>query len=257
MNPTVVASYPSLRDRTVFITGGGTGIGESLVGAFCRQGARVGFVDIKREESLRLCDLLEQETGKRPLFIECDLRDVTCLKDAIEKTRAELGNISVLINNAADDTRIEFKDVTQAIWDDRIAVNLRPAFFAAQAVYQQMRELGFGSIINFGSICWKLKQGHMHAYAASKAAMVGLTRSLARDFGGAGIRVNTLVPGWTMTKRQLETYVDTDTEKWITQTQCIKRSLKPEDVANMALFLAADDSEMVSAQTFVVDGGMD
>jgi NAD(P)-dependent dehydrogenase (short-subunit alcohol dehydrogenase family) len=256
MNSPIVATYPSLRNRVIFVTGGGTGIGESIVSAFCRQGAKVGFVDIKRQESLQLCDTLERETSNRPLFIECDLREVECLKEAIEKTRAEFGNISVLINNAADDTRIDFKDVTQEMWDDRFAVNLRPVFFAAQAVYQQMMELGFGSIINFGSICWKLKQGQMHAYAASKAAMVGLTRSLARDFGSVGIRVNTLVPGWTMTKRQLATYVDVDTENWITQTQCIKRSLKPEDVANMALFLAADDSAMVSAQTFVVDGGM-
>ncbi|MBN1377810.1 MAG: SDR family oxidoreductase [Gammaproteobacteria bacterium] len=251
-----LATYPSLRGRTVFITGGGSGIGEKIVDAFCNQRSKVSFVDIKREESLKLCDRLESETQNRPLYIECDLRDIDALRSAIEQTRQQLGNIAVLINNAANDARIEIKDVTKQIWDDQIAVNLRPSFFAAQAVYDHMKELGYGSIINFGSVCWSIKQGQMHAYAASKAAMSGLTRSLARDFGINGIRVNTLVPGWVMTERQLANYVNADTKRWINETQCIKKQLKPEDVANLALFLAADDSAMISAETFVVDGGL-
>jgi NAD(P)-dependent dehydrogenase (short-subunit alcohol dehydrogenase family) len=251
-----LANYPSLRDRTVFITGGGTGIGETIVDAFCNQHSKVSFVDIKREESLKLCDRIERETQNRPLFIECDLRDIDALKDAVEQTRQQLGNIAVLINNAANDARIAFKDVTREIWDDQVAVNLRPSFFAAQAVHDQMKELGYGSIINFGSVCWSIKQGQMHAYAASKAAMSGLTRSLARDFGVDNIRVNTLVPGWVMTTRQLANYVNADTKQWINETQCIKRQLEPDDVANLALFLAADDSAMISAETFVVDGGL-
>lgn len=250
------AIYPSLRGRTVFITGGGTGIGENIVTAFCAQGAKVGFVDIKVKESRELCARIAGETNNEPLFIKCDIRKVASLTDAIEETRQKLGNISVLINNAADDRRINLQDVTEQIWDEQIAVNLRPSFFASVAVFEQMKEAGGGSIINFGSICWNLKQRHMHAYAASKAAMTGLTRSLARDFGAFGVRVNTLVPGWVMTKRQLETYVDKDTEKWINETQCLKKPVTPDDIASMALFLAADESAMISAETFVVDGGL-
>lgn len=251
-----MAVYPSLRGRTVFITGGGTGIGESMVSAFCAQGSKVGFVDIKVEESLALCGRIARETKNEPMFIECDIRNVASLTDAIEQTRRKLGNISVLVNNAADDRRIRLQEVTEQIWDEQIAVNLRPSFFASVAVFEQMKEVGGGSIINFGSICWNLKQRDMHAYAASKAAMTGLTRSLARDFGSFGVRVNTLVPGWVMTKRQLETYVDKETGKWINEMQCLKKPVTPDDIASMALFLAADDSAMISAETFVVDGGM-
>ena len=251
-----LASYPSLTERTVFITGGATGIGENMVVGFCRQKSKVCFIDIKGDEGRQLCDKAEQETGCRPLFFQCDLRDVDSLKEVIEETRKQLGNIAVLINNAAQDTRVDISNVTVELWDDQIAVNLRPAFFASQMVYPQMKELGYGSIINFGSVCWHMKQSQMHAYSAAKSAMTGLTRSLARDFGPIGIRVNTLVPGWVMTKRQKERYVDETTEKWINENQCLKRSVMPDDVANLAMFLAADDSSMISAETFVVDGGL-
>ena len=249
-------SYPSLRGRVAFITGGATGIGASIVEAFCRQGSKVSFIDIQEKPGQALCDRLEAETGVRPLFIPCDLRSIDALRLAIEQTQQALGNIGVLVNNAADDTRTDIKDVTPASWDDQMAINLRPSFFAAQAVYPQMKALGYGSIINFGSICWNMKKGQMQAYASSKAAMSGLTRSLAGDFGCDGIRVNTLVPGWVMTERQLHDYVDEETEKWIVDTQCIKRRLMPEHVADMALFLASDNSAMISAQDFVVDGGL-
>lgn len=250
------AIYPSLKGRTVFITGGSSGIGASLVEAFCAQGARVCFVDLLKDEGLALCDKVESQTGSRPLFIECDLRNIHALQAAIASTREALGNISVLVNNAADDSRINVNDVTPESWDDQMSVNLRPAFFAAQAVHQQMRELGYGSIINFGSVCWAMKQGQMQAYAASKAAMVGLTRSLAKDMGADGIRVNTLVPGWVMTDRQLRSYVDEETEQWVAQSQCIRQRLLPEHVAELALFLASDNSRMITAQDFVVDGGL-
>lgn len=256
MSPSDCVSYPSLRDRVAVVTGGATGIGASIVEAFCRQGSKVSFMDIQQDEGHALCARLEQELGVRPLFIPCDLRSVEALKGAIEQTRRTLGNISILINNAADDSRTDIKDVTAAGWDEQMSINLRPSFFAAQAVHQQMKELGYGSIINFGSICWNMKKGQMQAYAASKAAMSGLTRSLAGDFGGDGIRVNTLVPGWVMTDRQLRAYVDEETEKWIVNTQCIKQRLMPEHVADMALFLASDNSAMISAQDFVVDGGL-
>jgi NAD(P)-dependent dehydrogenase (short-subunit alcohol dehydrogenase family) len=256
MTPTSLAIYPSLKGRIAFITGGATGIGAGLVEAFCRQGTQVAFVDLKKDEGLALCEKMEQVTGIRPLFIECDLRDVEALRQAIEQTRQALGDISILINNAANDKRTNIQDVTPESWDEQMSVNLRPSFFAAQAVQKQMQRLGYGSIINFGSICWSMKQGQMQAYAACKAAMAGLTRSLARDLGADNIRVNTLVPGWVMTDRQLEYYVDEATEEWVTQSQCIKRRLLPEHVADMALFLASDSSAMISAQNFVVDGGL-
>lgn len=249
-------SYPSLRNRVAFITGGATGIGASIVEAFCRQGSKVSFVDVQQQAGDALADRLERETGVRPLFIPCDLRSIDALKQAIEDTRQQLGNIGILINNAADDSRTDIKDVTPDRWDDQMSVNLRPSFFAAQAAHPQMKALGSGSIINFGSICWSMKKGQMQAYAASKAAMSGLTRSLAGDFGPDGIRVNTLVPGWVMTERQLQDYVDEQTEEWIVEAQCIKRRLLPEHVADMALFLASDNSAMISAQDFVVDGGL-
>lgn len=256
MTSTPLATYPSLKGRTAFITGGATGIGAGIVEAFCRQGSKVSFVDIKRQEGLALCERIERELSVKPLFIECDLRDIDALRQAIEQTRVTLGSISILVNNAADDTRTDIDEVTPAGWDEQMSVNLRPSFFAAQAVHKQMQQLGHGSIINFGSICWSMKQGQMQAYAASKAAMSGLTRSLARDFGRDGIRVNTLVPGWVMTDRQLATYVDADTEKWVAEAQCIKTRLMPEHVADLALFLASDNSAMISAQNFVVDGGL-
>lgn len=256
MTPPPLAIYPGLKGRTVFITGGATGIGAGLVEAFCHQGAKVSFVDIKPVEGTALCDRMELETGIRPLFIECDLRDVSALQRAIEHVRQTLGSIGVLINNAADDSRINIEDVTPERWDEQMAVNLRPSFFAAQAVQKQMRELGFGSIINFGSVCWSMKQGQMQAYAASKAAMAGLTRSLARDLGADSIRVNTLVPGWVMTERQLQEHVDDATERWVNQSQCIKKRLLPEHVAQLALFLASDAAAMISAQNFTVDGGL-
>lgn len=249
------AMYPSLDGRVTFITGGGTGIGEYLVRAFCRQGAAVAFVDIKEEESRALCDAVAAQTGREPLFLGCDVRDIDALQAAIEETRRALGDIAVLLNNAADDARHPVKDVTPAYWDDRFAINLRPAFFAAQAVYPQMKRLGRGSIINFGSISWMLKQGNMPAYTTAKAAIHGLTRVLARDFGDDNIRVNTLTPGWVMTQRQLEKWVDEEAERRIDDNQCLPRRLEPDDIADAALFLAADDSAMITAQALVVDGG--
>ena len=249
------ARYPSLAGKVAFITGGGTGIGACLVEAFCRQGARVAFVDIRVPESQRLCEQVESQCSNRPWFLPCDLRDIEALRTAIDQIRQAWGNIAVLLNNAADDTRHRFDELTPACWDDRLAVNLRPAFFAAQAIYPQMKALGQGAIVNFGSISWIIKQGEMPAYTTAKAALHGLTRSLARQFGASNIRVNTLVPGWVMTQRQLDHWVDEEAQQLIDRCQCLPRRLMPEDIASMALFLAADDSAMITAQNFVVDGG--
>lgn len=251
-----LAIYPSLQGKVVLVTGGGSGIGESIVTEFCRQGAKVAFIDIKQAESQQLVKRLAGQFSQVPLFLPCDIRDIEALKAAIEQVKSELGPISVLVNNAANDTRHTPEKLTPKDWDDSIATNLRPSFFAAQSVLPQMVEQQQGAIINFGSVCWMIKQGGMSAYSACKAAMTGLTRDLANDFGQYGIRVNTLVPGWVMTEKQLSHWVDDNTRQWINDNQCLKQPLGAQDIANMVMFLAADDSAMISAQTLIVDGGL-
>jgi NAD(P)-dependent dehydrogenase (short-subunit alcohol dehydrogenase family) len=249
------ASYPSLRGRTVLITGGGSGIGAGLVEAFARQGARVAFVDIAMEASQALVARLRGAVETPPLFLPCDITDIAALRAAIATVRERLGNIGVLLNNAANDQRHATLEVTPEYWNERIAVNQRSQFFAAQAVIPQMRALGGGSIVNFGSVSWMLKQGGMAAYTMSKASIQGLTRSLARDFGPDNIRVNTLVPGWILTERQVELWLTEESDKGRREGQCLDIRLQPGHVAAMALFLAADDSCGCTAQDFVVDAG--
>ncbi|MDW5376559.1 SDR family oxidoreductase [Halomonas sp. HP20-15] len=249
------ARYPSLDQRVVFVTGGGSGIGAALTRAFHRQGARVVFVDIAREASEALVAELEQETGRTPCFEFCDIRDVEALQATIVRVGETLGPIRVLINNAANDDRHDWRDVDVAYWDERMSLNLRPMFFTIQAVAEQMREAGGGSIINFGSISVRLALGDMAAYVSAKAAVHGLTRSLARDLGPHGIRVNTLVPGSIMTERQLEKWIGPEDEASIQARQCLKVRLEAEHIAPTALFLAADDSAQISAQEIPVDGG--
>ena len=248
------ASYPSLRGRTVFITGGATGIGAEFVAQFARQGAQVGFVDIKDEPAVKLVAELSSQ-GTAPWYQECDVSDVPRLRDAIGACAAELGPIDVLVNNAADDERRPVEEMTEQFWDTKFGVNLRPMFFAAQAVAPAMRARRHGSIINLGSITWHAGFANVAAYATAKAAIEGLTRSLARDLGSAGIRVNCLIPGWTMTERQLAGWVTPEAEREIDRAQCLPGRLRPADIARMALWLAADDSQMCTSQTWVVDGG--
>jgi NAD(P)-dependent dehydrogenase (short-subunit alcohol dehydrogenase family) len=249
------AVYPSLKNRVALITGGGSGIGASIVEHFCAQGARVAFADIAAEASIALVERIAARRHARPLFIPCDLRDIAALRTAITQAARELGAIRVLVNNAANDDRHRVEDVTLAYWDERIATNLRHQFFAAQAVIPDMKAAGGGSIINFGSISWMNAEGGYPAYTASKAAVHGLTRGLARDFGPDNIRVNTVVPGWIMTERQVKLWLDETGERQIQENQCLKRKLYPPDIARMVLWLAADDSENCTAQNFVVDGG--
>jgi D-xylose 1-dehydrogenase len=249
------AIYPGLAGKTVFITGGGSGIGAALTRGFAGQKSKVGFVDIAEEASRALATEVEKETGVAALFIPCDIRDITALQAAIERVRCELGDIAVLVNNAANDQRHAVEEVTPAYWDERMAVNLRPSFFTAQAVLPQMKRLGGGSIINFGSISWMVPQGGFPAYAAAKSAAHGLTRTLARDFGPFNIRVNCVVPGWVMTERQLQLWLTPEADAARAKAQCLPSRVMPEDIADMVLFLASDAAAKCTAQDFTVDGG--
>lgn len=243
------ARYPSLANRTVLITGGAGGIGAVTVARFAQQGARVAFLDFDAESGAKVA----AETGA--VFIPCDLRDIGALRAAVADAAARLGDVTVLVNNAARDDRHALETVEPDYWDERMATNLRHQFFCAQAVVPMMRRAGGGSIINLGSISWMNRTGGMPAYTAAKAAVRGLTRGLARDLGPDRIRVNEVVPGWVYTERQLALWVTPESEARSQANQCLKGRLLPDDIARMVLWLAADDSAMVTAQHFVVDGG--
>ncbi|MGE0238061.1 MAG: SDR family NAD(P)-dependent oxidoreductase [Parvibaculaceae bacterium] len=245
------AIYPSLEGKTVFITGGAMGIGAAIVEAFAGQGAKVAFVDIASDAGEGLRARLAGEVW----FGHCDVTDIEALQGTIAAAARALGPITVLVNNAAHDERHAWDKMTPAYWDQRIAVNIKHQFFAAQAVIPMMQKAGGGSIINLGSCSWKIGQGGMAAYTASKSGVTGLTRSLARDLGPDNIRVNTISPGWIMTERQLKLWVTPEGETEIMKNQCLKRKLYPLDIARMALFLAADDSSACTNQDFTVDGG--
>ena len=247
--------YAGVADKTVFITGGGSGIGAAFTQAFAAQGARVAFVDIAEEASRALVTQIQKVTSRAPLFIACDLRNITALREAMEMTRKELGDIGVLINNAGNDDRHAMEQVTPEYWDERIAVNLRHMFFAAQAVAPQMKRLGGGAIINLGSIIWRLKHTGLPVYNMSKASVTGLTRVLARELGPFGIRVNTISPGAVWTERQIKLWHTPEFEKEVMAGQCLKKRILPDDVANMGLFLASDAAEKCTAQDFIVDAG--
>jgi NAD(P)-dependent dehydrogenase (short-subunit alcohol dehydrogenase family) len=248
------AQYPSLQDRTVLVTGGATGIGATLVRSFAAQGARVGFIDLAADAGAALAGAL-QDSRHAPRFVAADLTDIAQLESAIASLRKDLGPIQALMNNAANDQRHSIEETTPQSWDAGIAVNLRHQFFAARAVAEDMKANGGGAIVNFGSVSWMLKQGGMPVYTTSKSAVQGLTRSLARDLGKFKIRVNTLVPGWVMTERQLRLWMTEEAKADVLRGQCIPELLQPEQIAHMALFLAADDSAMCTAQDFIVDAG--
>ena len=249
------AIYPSLKDRTVFVTGGGSGIGASIVEHFCGQGSKVAFVDIASEASEALVKSIETKKLPAPLFIPCDLKDIAALQRAIDETRRKLGPITVLVNNAAHDQRHAIDSVTPEYWDDRIAVNLKHQFFAAQAVYKDMAAAGGGSIVNLGSVSWVIGQGGMPCYTTAKSAVGGLTRSLARDLGPMNIRVNCILPGWIMTERQVKMWLTPEGEEELMKRQCLKRKLVPADIARTVLFFAAEDSGACTNQNYIVDGG--
>ncbi|MCF3934530.1 SDR family oxidoreductase [Acuticoccus sp. M5D2P5] len=245
------AIYPSLRDKSVLITGGASGIGEEIVRAFVGQGAKVGFIDFNADATAALLDALD---GKAEAEI-CDLRDIDATRAAIGALTARNGAPTVLVNNAARDDRHKWQDVTPDYWDERFNLNLRHQFFCAQAVAPGMIEAGGGSIINMGSNSWWEATGGMPAYTAAKAAVHGLTRSLARDLGPHRIRCNTVVPGWVMTQRQKDLWVTPETIDRHQKRQCLPDLIEPVYLARMVLFLASDDSAMCTANNYMVEAG--
>jgi len=250
-----LAQYPSLRGRSVFVTGGGSGIGASIVAAFARQGAHVAFIDIAKEASESLVRQLAEEDLPAPWWDRVDVRDVPALQSAIERASSAVGDFSVLVNNVASDDRHSIESVTVDYWDQRMAINQRPAFFAIQAVVPGMKRLGGGSVINLGSSGWQMKQGGFPCYAVAKSSVNGLTRGLAAPLGEHRIRVNTVTPGWVMTERQITLNLDAKSEQALKEAQCLPDLLQGEDIARMVLFLASDDGAMCSAQEFKVDAG--
>jgi NAD(P)-dependent dehydrogenase (short-subunit alcohol dehydrogenase family) len=249
------ASYPSLRDRVVFVSGGGSGIGASIVEHFAAEGAKVGFVDIDEAASQALAASIAAAGHPAPTFAKCDVRDITSYQAAIGEMAGRLGPVTVLINNAARDDRHTLEEVTPAYWDERIAVNLRHQFFAIQAIAPGMKKAGGGSIVNFSSVSYHTMTADLAVYQAAKAAVIGMTRGLARDLGPDRIRLNAITPGWIMTQRQIDLWLTPQAEAGLMQAQCLKEKLHPPDIARMALWLGADDSRLVTAQNFVVDGG--
>ncbi|MGZ9712727.1 SDR family NAD(P)-dependent oxidoreductase [Glaciimonas sp. GNP009] len=250
-----LAQYPSLKGKRIFITGGGTGIGEALVSAFAGQGALVAFVDIATEASEALCARLAAAGFPAPLFRHCDIRDIGLLQATMAAMAKEIGDFDVLVNNAANDTRHAVEDVSVEFWDNSIAINQRPLFFTCQAVLAGMKKKGGGSIINFSSISWHIANGGYPAYVTAKSAVIGLTRGLARELGPHNIRVNTVTPGWVITERQNNLWLDEKGEADIKRNQCLSGKLLPWHLARMVLFLASDDSVMCTSQEFVVDAG--
>lgn len=246
--------YTDLKGATVFITGGGSGIGASFVDAFTGQGAQVAFVSLTAEPAEKLCDHVEKKHGTRPLYIQCDIRNVDALQAAIQRTRQQFGPVKVLINNAARDARHDLEDFSAESWDDSMDTNLRPHFFTAQACLPDMKKHG-GSIINLGSNSAILGLAGYASYVTAKAGIIGLTKALARELGPHDIRVNALIPGWVLTERQKELWATPEAVEECLAQQSLKRTINEEDVSNSALFLASNVSAMITGQSLIIDGG--
>ena len=243
------AKYPDLNGRVVFVTGGATGIGAAFVEAFADQGARVAFIDTHEEAGAEL------STRTKSWFRRCDVTDVPALQSAVTEATAELGSLDVLINNVANDQRHNADELDEKAWRASLAVNLDPVIHASTAAYRIMQPVQRGVILNISSINAMLGPANLAAYVAAKAAILGLTRSLAREWGPSNIRVNAISPGWVITERQLELWLTPEAEaEWMKQV-ALQRRITPEDVANLALFLASDDAALITGQNFVIDGG--
>jgi NAD(P)-dependent dehydrogenase (short-subunit alcohol dehydrogenase family) len=254
--PMAFTRYDSLKGRTVVVTGGASGIGAAFVRAFAENGARVAFLDLQRDAGATLADAVAQGAEK-PLFVPCDLTDIAALRAALDTIRAALGPAAVLVNNAANDQRYDFASITPEEFDRTIAVNFRHVFFAAQAIVPQMRELGHGSIVNMSSVSWMRGIPLLEAYASAKAAIVGFTNTLARAVGAHRIRVNAIAPGMVLTERQRRLWFQDESQIETGRAQqCLPDLIAPEDIANLALFLAADDSRLITRQCISVNGGV-
>ncbi|MBT4237015.1 MAG: SDR family oxidoreductase [Cryomorphaceae bacterium] len=247
--------YSDLKDKKVFITGGGSGIGASIVEHFCEQGSNVFFIDINEKSSNKLVSECKNKKFSVPTFINCDLLNIKFLQNTISKIISDNGAIDILVNNAANDERHSIDEVTEEFWNERMNINLRHYFFTVQSVKKAMIENKGGSIINIGSVSWMIGQGGMAAYTAAKSGVVGLTRSFARDLGEFNIRVNSVVPGWVMTERQIEKWLTPESEADMMKKQCLKHKLMPSDIAKTVLFFGSDQSSGCTNQDYIVDKG--
>jgi D-xylose 1-dehydrogenase len=247
------ASYPSLRDRVVVVTGGASGIGEAIVEAFATQHAQVAFLDIQDDAANQLTKRLNAATA--PVYYHCDLTDIVEVRRTVQTILAKFHTVDVLVNNAGNDTRHKLADVTPAYWDQSIAVNLKHQFFVTQAVIPAMQRAQRGSIINMSSIGWVIPSTNQVVYVTAKAAIVGLTRTLSHELGADNIRVNCIMPGAILTERQQRLWLTEEYKAQILANQALKRMILPEEVARLILFLASDDSSAITNQSYVIDAG--
>ena len=255
MNIKEMASYPSLRDRVVVVTGGASGIGEAIVEALAIQNSRVAFLDIQDTAANTLIHKIEAAGFPSPVYYHCDLSDVAAIKASVEDILRRFNTVDVLVNNAGNDSRHSIEEVTPESWDSMMAVNLKHQFFMCQAVIPAMKQAGHGSIINMSSISWAIPSTGLPVYVTAKAAIVGLTRTLAHELGVHDIRVNCVMPGAIQTERQERLWFTEAYKAEILARQALKRTIKPDEVARLVLFLAAEDSSTITNQSFVIDGG--
>jgi D-xylose 1-dehydrogenase len=253
--PAEFASYPSLRGRAVVVTGGASGIGEHIVEQFAKQGANVAFLDIQNEAGTQLAKKISASGHPEPYFLQCDLTDIQAVRNSVQRVLAKFKTVDVLVNNAGHDARHSIDEVTPEFWDHSIAVNLKHQFFVSQAVIPAMKKVGRGSIINISSISWIIPSTGLPVYVAAKAAIVGLTRTLAHELGADNIRVNAVLPGAILTERQKQLWFTEAYKAEILRGQALQRIILPEEVARLVLFLAADDSTAITNQSYVIDGG--
>jgi NAD(P)-dependent dehydrogenase (short-subunit alcohol dehydrogenase family) len=249
------AIYPSLQNRVAVVTGGASGIGEAIVEAFAAQGTQVVFLDLQDQPAESLRKRLEDQGVKTPLYLRCDLTDMQALAKTVDEILTQFPIIDVLVNNAGNDTRHTLEEVTPSKWDELIAVNLKQQFFMTQAVVPAMRRAGRGAIVNMSSISWVIPSVGLPVYVTAKAAIVGMTRTLAHELGKDGIRVNCVMPGAVLTERQKRLWLTEEYKAEVLRNQALKRLILPEEVARLVLFLASDDSSAITSQSYVVDGG--
>jgi D-xylose 1-dehydrogenase len=254
-SPGKFASYPSLRDRLIVISGGASGIGEAIVEAFAMQEARVAFLDVQDAAAESLIRRIQSSGFPSPVYCHCDLMDVAAIQATMQKILERFKIVDVLVNNAGNDTRHKIEDVTPDFWDKTMAINLKHQFFLAQALIPLMKKVGRGSIINMSSIGWVIPSTGIPVYVTAKAAIVGMTRALAHELGASGIRVNCVMPGAILTERQKQLWFTESYKAEVLANQALKRMILPEEVARLVLFLAADDSSAITNQSYVIDGG--